>query len=253
MPNILACRPGSYRDHRKVAFAHLAEIGVRYVEIPLPPPNEIADKRTELDRHGLTASSVQAPLNLKEPTVGESYKTVAATTRDLGASYIFVSAKKDDLDADVAYARLRDVGDACAQHDVTLVMETHPDLVTNGDIARETMEGVSHPNVLVNWDTANVYYYNESIDGVAELKKVAEHVGALHIKDTNGAYRAWHFPTIGDGIVDFVAVFRTLSEAGFEGPCTLELEGIEGENLNEDQAKQRVADSVAYLRRLGVL
>ena len=36
-------------------------------------------------------------------------------------------------------------------------METHPDLITNGQVARQTMTSINHPGVRVNFDTANVY------------------------------------------------------------------------------------------------
>ncbi len=115
------------------------------------------------------------------------------------------------------------------------------------------MEHVAHPNVRVNWDTANVHYYNEGIDEIAELRKTLEFVGGVHLKDTNGGFHAWHFPVLGQGVVDYVAVFRILNEAGFHGPFTLELEGIEGVELDEEGSKAQVADSVAYLRRIGVV
>ena len=58
---------------------------------------------------------------------------------------------------------------------------------------------------------------------------------------------------LGEGIVDFPAVFRLLNERGFQGPFTMELEGIGGENLSEEQQQQRVAASVGYLRGHGLV
>ena len=44
-----------------------------------------------------------------------------------------------------------------------------------------------------------------------------------------------------------------MNEAGFYGPFTMELEGVEGENLDEAGAKARVADSLQHLKDIGIL
>ena len=85
------------------------------------------------------------------------------------------------------------------------------------------------------------------------MRKVIDFVGAVHLKDTSGGYRTWYFPALGEGVVDFPRVYRELNAKGFHGPFTMELEGIDGENLTEEGAKERVATSVRYLRGIGVL
>ena len=253
MQNLLACRPASYRQYEHLAFAHLAEIGVKNVELAIPSAGEMDATIETLKGHGISVSSTQAALNIKDPNIARDFASVAEATRALGAKFIFVSVKADSMDRNVAYSRLRAVGETCARHDVTVIMETHPDLITNGDVARRTMEGVDHPNVRVNWDTANVYYYNEGIDGVEEMRKVIDYIGAVHLKDTSGGFKEWYVPALGEGVVDFPRVYRELNAKGFYGPFTMELEGIDGENLTEEGAKERVATSVRYLRRIGVL
>jgi sugar phosphate isomerase/epimerase len=107
--------------------------------------------------------------------------------------------------------------------------------------------------VRVNFDTANVYYYNRDVDAVTELKKLIEYVASVHLKETNGQYETWHFPALGKGVVDFPEIFRLLNARGFYGPFTMELEGIKGEEWDEAATIQCVADSVAYLRRIGAM
>lgn len=253
MPNILSCRPGSYRQHQNIAYSHLAEIGVGYVEIGIPSPDKIDATLEELKVHGLAVASTQANLEIKNPNIARDFAETAQLTKRMGADRIFVSVHAGDLDRSVVYNRLKAVGETCARHNVTVIMETHPDLITNGDVARATMESVNHPNIRVNWDTANVYFYNQGIDGVAEMMKVIDYIGGVHLKDTNGGYRTWYFPALGEGVVNFAEVFRQLNTRGFTGPFTMELEGIEGENLTVEGAKERVASSVRHLRSLGVL
>jgi len=75
-------------------------------------------------------------------------------------------------------------------------------------------------------------------------------VRSVHLKDTNGGYRTWYFPALGDGVVDFAGVFHLLNDRGFYGPFTFELEGIQGESLTEAETRARVARSLDHLRSL---
>jgi len=251
MKNLLACRLSSYGRYQDAAWSHLPSLGVYHIEIPLPEPGQIDELRDKLRASGLAVSSVQGNCDVAAEDVAEQMARQFDLCRELGADRCFVSVKAGPLDLELVYARLRAVGDEADKRDITVLLETHPDLVTNGHVGRRTMQAVDHPRIRVNFDTANVYYYNEDVDGIEELRQVADYVEGVHLKDTNGKFRTWYFPTLGDGIVDFPAVFSILNARGFHGPFTMELEGIEGVELDEEQTKQHVADSVAYLRRTG--
>ena len=54
-----------------------------------------------------------------------------------------------------------------------------------------------------------------------ELAKVLDYVAGVHLKDSGGGYKAHDFPTLGQGVVDFAAVFAQLNARGFTGPFTL--------------------------------
>ncbi len=251
--SIIACRLSSYAPFEAVAYEHLAGLGVRFVEIPVPGPDDLRHVRATLDNHGLAASSLHAEFDVQRADIAEQVKNQMPAFAALGAKVMFVSARAGDLPLDVVYARLREAGTVAAAHEVTIALETHPDLVTNSPTALATMRGVDHPNVRINFDTANIYFYNEGVDGVAELHRIVDHIAAVHLKDTDGGFRHWHFPALGRGIVRFRDVFAELDAAGFAGPCTLELEGIEGETKTERLVCERVAESVGYLRGLGRL
>jgi inosose dehydratase len=133
------------------------------------------------------------------------------------------------------------------------MLETHPNLSTNGQVSRRTMLAVGHPNVRINYDTANIYFYNEGLDTLAELNHCVDFVAGMHLKDSKGLYRTFDFPVLGQGIVDFPRVFETLRERDFRGPCTMELEVAHDVPIDEAATKARVEESVAYLRRIGAM
>ena len=115
------------------------------------------------------------------------------------------------------------------------------------------MAEVNHPWVGVNYDTANIYYYNEQVDTVEELKKAAKHVCSVHLKDTYGGFRDGNFPVFGEGIVDFAAIADVLDGVGFTGPHTMELEGGTFDARKPEELAEKVAACVAHLKKVGVV
>lgn len=252
MGNIIACNLGSYRQFREGAYQHLREINLTNVEIAAPAPDDVDSVLDELKSNGLTATSVAAPCNIQDDNVVSDFQTSLEVADKMGVKVIFVSVHAGDYSRRVVYERLRQIGENAAPFGIKVCIETHLDLAHNGDIALETMRGVNHPNICINFDTGNVYYYNHNVTADGELRKIIDHVGSVHLKETNGAYRTWHFPALGEGVVDFKAVFQLLNDVGFNGPFTMELEGIEGEEIDEAGVQARVANSVAYLKSIGV-
>ncbi len=247
----LACRVASYEPFTEGALEHIASLGIGGVEIPVPPAERIEQVADELGRWGLSATTLHGECDPRRDDIARQVAAQMPAFAALGCPIMFVSAQRGEVPAEVAWQRLRSAGDVAAAHGVTIVLETHPDLVTNATVALETMRGVDHPNVHINFDTANIYFYNHDVDAVAELRRLAPWVAAVHLKDTDGGYRHWHFPALGEGVVDFAGVFDVLDAAGFAGPCTLEIEGIEGEQKTAELVRRRIAQSVDYLRSLG--
>lgn len=248
----LSCRPSSFGSAADQAFEHLAAWGVRYVEISLPRPQESAQVRAELARHGLRVASVQVGTDIGNAVLASQFDEAARRAREeFGARYIFTSAHAGSHGLEAAYEALSAAGDAAARHGVTIVLETHPDLGTNGAVAAVTMRAVNHPNVRINWDPANVAYYNEGSDGRREFELALPFIAAVHLKDTGGGFHAWDFPALGDGVVDFPYILRRLAETGFTGPCTMEIEGVKDERLTPGQYVARMRRSVDYLHGLG--
>ena len=248
--NVIAVNIGSYRKFRENAFPHLEQIGIRNVEIPVPAPEQLDTVRQRLRDHGLTATSLNCPCDLThEP---ETLRERLEIGREMGVPLFFISSKAGDLPKVEAYHRLRARAELAEEYGITLSLETHLDLGENATEARATLLAVNHPRLRWNLDTANLYYYNHNIDAVAETEKGLDLIASVHLKDTNGGYHAWWFPALGEGVVDFKSVFARLNGAGFYGPFTFELEGIQNEELDEAAARDRVARSLQYLREIGV-
>ena len=249
--NIISCCPVSYGKYQDKMYEHLTKIGINHVELPMPKPQEVDKICKELDRHGLSVASLQAPCNIQNERVSEEFKAPIEMAEKFEAKRIFVSVHAGELERETVYERLRELGDLAAEKGMFVILESHPDMVTNGDVGLQTMRGVNHPNIRINYDTANMYYYNENIDGVEEMKKILDYIEGVHLKDTNGKYQTWHFPALGEGIVNFPKIRELLNKRGFYGPFTIEIEGIKGESLILTQTLERMEKSVNHLRKCG--
>jgi L-ribulose-5-phosphate 3-epimerase len=150
-------------------------------------------------------------------------------------------------------AHLRQLGDTAAEHGITIALETHKGPTQNAAAMLALMNDLDHPQVRLNFDTANIGYYNRGVDPADELEKVKDQVRNVHVKDSRGGFEDWYFPAVGDGGgVDFSRIRAILDTVDFRGPYTIEIEGIEGEpEPSLDERQERIARSARHLRACG--
>ena len=249
-PNPLACRLANYGKYQQAAWTHLPSIGIHYIFVSVPAPGEVEKVRKRLADSRLSALVMRGDADLGRPSSVDELAVQLATCQKMGVKYMFLSPKHTGVSKEAACERLRRAGEVARKHGVTIALETHPDLGTNADVHLETMKRIDHPNVGVNFDTGNITFYNKDRSAVAELKKIIGYVATMELKDHSGQPQTWNFPTLGKGVVDFPGVLRVLKEHRFRGPITMEVEGVAGTPMSEEQTKKYVADSVAYLKSL---
>lgn len=251
LTNPLAVRIMNYGKYQEDAWTHLPSIGIHYLFLSTPSPSLVATVEKRLAQHHLRPAVFRGDTDLGRVSSVDELAGQLAVCEAMGVKYMFLSPKHTAVSKEVAYERLRRVGDIAKRCGVTVVLETHPDLGVNADAHLETMRRVNHPNIRVNFDTGNITFYNKGADAVTELRKIIDYVATIELKDHTGRYMEWNFPTLGKGKVDFPAVLRLLEDRHFRGPITLEVEGVQGVEMTEAQTKQYIADSVAYIQSLG--
>ena len=251
LTNPLALRIMSYGQYEDDAWMHLPSLGIHYLFLAVPAADQVAAVEKRLTDHRLRPLVLRGDTDLGRTSSVDELAAQLDVCRKMGARHLFLSPKHTGVSKEIAYERLRRAGDIARKHGVTIVLETHPDLGTNGDVHLETMRRINHPNVRVNFDTGNITYYNKGTDAVTELKKIIAYVATVELKDHNGQYIVWNFPTLGKGVIDFPGVLKLLEKHNFHGPITMEVEGVQGIEMDEIETKQYIADSVAYIQSLG--
>ena len=152
---------------------------------------------------------------------------------------------------------LRDMADYALPKGVTICLEIHGGITGNATTMQQTLAEIDRPNVGVNFDTANILFYNPTCDPAAELAALAERVRSVHVKDIilGKTMREHLLPPLGEGIVDFARVFETLDSVGFTGPYCLEIETFHGVTDSDDirDYQKGVVASIDYLRSIGAM
>jgi sugar phosphate isomerase/epimerase len=271
LTNPLAIRIMNYGKFQDDAWTHLPSLGMHYIFMSAPMPNDVDAVTKLLAEHHLRPlvfrgytnpgrpSAIEGGffrdgergMDLGEPSSVDALASRLAVCEQMGVKYMFLAPKHTGLSKEAACDKLRRVGEIAKKHGVTVVLETHPDLGVNAANHLETMRRVNHPNVRVNFDTGNITFYNQGTDAVTELKKIIDYVATVELKDHTGQYKVWNFPALGQGVVDFPAVLKVLEEHHFTGPITMEVEGVKGVQMDEAQTKRYIADSVKYIQSLG--
>ena len=249
---IVACRMANYGADRTAesSFEHVAKAGFKYVFMNIIPPSEIDATKAKLAKYGLKVAVFRGDTDLSRESSVDELAEQLATCKKMGVKYMFLSPKHKTVSKEVAIERLKKVAPIAQANGVVIGLETHPDLGTNGDEHVKTMKAINHPNIRVNFDCANITFYNKNTDAVKELTKCIDYVGTFEIKDHNGEFKSWHFPALGEGKLDIPAVLKMLKDHGYRGPITLEIEGIKGVPRSKEQVKKDIEVSEDYIRDL---
>ena len=134
------------------------------------------------------------------------------------------------------YAEMVTAVDSVAKHceacGVNLLLETGTEVPM---CLRALIEDVGRKNVFINFDPANIlmYGYGNPVDALSVFGK---YVRNMHGKDgclPTVPHRFGEEKAVGQGMVDFPAIFRKFREIGYDRYCIIERE-ISGEQQAKD-------------------
>lgn len=142
-----------------------------------------------------------------------------------------------------------------ADHGITIAVKPHGGLTRTAADTLTVVERVGHESFRACWDPGNLVHYGGEPPGrgLADLAPYIAAVGARdHPPRSGHRVVAGGMPppiTPGDGIVDFVELYRTLGAHGFTGPSAVESVTKLGTGAELDseaaRARQNLQDAVA--------
>ena len=243
MPDRLAASTNSYHSYSlEEALAGIAGAGFTSVELTSVPgwtehvrrdadDAEIQRLKNLLAQNRLTAVSLSGHSDLVSDEGVKEFRKALDIARKLGITKITTSTGGHadtsggslDEQRDAFLTRIRPLADEAAADGIEICLETHGGLLATGQISKALIADIGKPNIGINYDPGNVIHYGDTRPE-EDLPKSVDTVTHMHVKDQIGGVGVWNFPQIGTGEVDFAALFKTLNDAGFAGPCSIELE-----------------------------
>ncbi|HLL89925.1 MAG TPA: sugar phosphate isomerase/epimerase family protein [Tepidisphaeraceae bacterium] len=231
----------------------LRELGLAHAHLAVGPLLEA----TDAEKHAVGDALARADVTITATMIGfpgEDYSTIASirdtggfgpddrwperlsltvaaadVTRDLGGMRLsthigFVPHDRASPRYATFVDRCRHAADAVAGRGLSLVLETGQEPAAT---LAQFLADVDRPNLLVNFDPANMILYGSG-DPVAAVRTLGPHLGHVHVKDAtpSGAPGVdWGDEVVvGTGAVDWRAFLDALDEVGYEGPLAIERE-----------------------------
>jgi len=277
MPPSICCSTTSYGAlGARAAIENVREVGLEAIELPIPTAgarsryhdeplltsesgsNDVAELKRLLAVNGVRiASCLITSGNPLDPENLRSILRKLDLMHQLGVPLAVggAGAARDEGERQQLYRHLRQIGDYAAERGIVYCCDTLPGVCLNHRWMLQTMAELDHPHLRINFDPGNLLYYNENPTVEVSLAKVCHLVRHVHLKDSMGEMRQWYFPALGyGGAVDFLRIRELLRDVGYDGPCSLCIDGIDEEGaLPLEEYQRRIADSLRTLRDCGWL
>ena len=134
---------------------------------------------------------------------------------------------------DLIIKGLLELGEYAKETNVSVLMETHGDLVQCKDLAK-VMQSAEHEHTGLVWDIANMWMVTKEppVHVYEKLKKYIRHV---HIKDARVIDGKVQYRLLGQGETPVFAAIDALSKGGYKGYYSLEWEKLWHPEIEEPE------------------
>lgn len=219
-----------------LAFGVIRELGFDYVELAynqgyvgdlddsLFSPANAQRIRALLDKHQLKTLALGCTFNLARPEAVEYLLTRIGFAQAIGVKLLNAcTAKREDYAALVSH--LRQIAPHLEQAGCCLLIENGGDhnydafaLAAEGE---QLLREVGSAAVAFNGDAGNMVSLRPDADAIKQMLQLLPQMRHCHIKDVYKLGTEFHFPPIGQGILEYQPLIKSL--AVHDIPCTLEI------------------------------
>ena len=238
------------------ALRGLAEAGFENVEIGAvkgflehldPDEPDVERARWLLGRHGLRCVSMSGHAPLHEALGRRRLRNVLAAGRELGISVLntFTGDAETEEERAAFVEGARALADEAQALGIRLCIETDSNLLPTAREGVRLLDEIGHEWIRINYDPGNVVYYTGARPE-DDLEYALGRLGHVHLKDKRGGKGVLDFPVLGDGELDIAGMLRRISESGFDGPVSMEIEFVDYEYPPWDACVEAARRGKAY-------
>lgn len=173
---------------------------------------------------GLSVFALSAHLDLGTQGAAEMLRRRIRFAATLGARHVITNAGQA-ADRDRIFAVIDAVLTDCEAAGVSLALENpghgSGNLIGDGGDGAALVDEIASPHVRLNYDVGNIFTYShERLLPERDVEKAIGRISHVHLKDIVTEPCGWRFAAIGEGVVDFRALFRVLPS---DMPMAIEL------------------------------
>jgi sugar phosphate isomerase/epimerase len=210
---------------RAAGFEHFALLrhGGKQLISPDSTPEEAGAIASTVKQAGLTFTMLPNFIRLD----GSDDDALAATNRQIdhckriGATILLEMGINKPPLYERYYGVMRQAAEHAAQQGVMIAIKPHGGFSRTADGTLEAVRKVDHPHYRIAYDPGNLL-----VDSSGTPEQLAQRMAALTvamcIKDARVEGEQRTMVTPGEGQIDFRSIFRTLRDAGFDGPAAVE-------------------------------
>jgi sugar phosphate isomerase/epimerase len=136
----------------------------------------------------------------------------------------FPKGQERSATIDLIIKGLVDLGDHAKDSHVTVLMETHGELVKSEDL-EVIMRSAEHPNVGLVWDPVNMWTVTKESPS-AVYPKLKKYIRHTHIKDAKLAGDKLEYKFLGEGETPVFEAIDLLAKGGYKGFYSFEWEKL---------------------------
>jgi len=266
MKNKIGVVTSTYPNYNtEEALQGISDASFKYVELAsapsyfehiLPRPEEAtkADVQKLLDLckgYGLELYCIAGHTRLLTENGVARFKSVLDYANMADVRYVTtdVGEIKGEDDKKRFYNDIKEIAEYARTKNVTVCLEMHGSWCNNGKTGAEIIRKVDHPNVRLNYDTANVSLYG-GVWAVDDMQFALPYISFLHLKDVGEKLREWNFPPLGKGTLDFKKIREMIKD--YSGPISVEIE-FDGKERSLQEINDGVKESYIFLSEHGFI
>ena len=121
-------------------------------------------------------------------------------------------------------SHIHQLADYAAEREIVIGIEIHGDITSSAQKAIPILNRIGRRNVMLNYDTANIEFYDNGTKAEDDLKYGLSYLVHCHLKDHIGGAKVWDFPAPGEGQIDFKKLLGIFEKGNFAGPFSVEIE-----------------------------
>lgn len=219
-------------------FAEIAATGVRFVEPAfirgyVDFDEETFDERSAaacasaIAASGLSSFAVSAHHDMGAPGAAEATIRRLQFAAGIGARILITNSARA-ADVEVFRRNLDDVLPVAEDTGVVIALENPGhgagDLIGSAADGVRLLQSIDSPRVRLNYDFGNILTYSaERIPPETDCEAALSFMVHAHLKDVLSLPDAWQFTAIGDGSIDYAAIWSVLAKRAPDLPVGLEL------------------------------